>query len=56
VYAAPSIGVLAVLYLLVMAVLVGLAIYVLILLITFLQLRILSCGAPRRPREAMGRK
>ncbi|NSX37186.1 hypothetical protein HTS88_12330 [Pseudarthrobacter oxydans] len=37
---APQVGVLAVLYVLVMAVLTGLAIYVLILVITFLRLRI----------------
>lgn len=37
---APAAGILAVLYIVVMAVLIGLSIYVLILVITFLRLRI----------------
>ncbi|MFB9651938.1 hypothetical protein [Pseudarthrobacter oxydans] len=53
---APQFGVLAVLYVLVMAALTGLAIYVLILVITFLRLRIAEmrraappAGDSRRP-------
>ncbi|WP_193343135.1 hypothetical protein [Pseudarthrobacter sp. AB1] len=53
---APAAGILAVLYIVLMAVLTGLAIYVLILVITFLRLRIAElrraappAGDPRLP-------
>lgn len=48
---APSFGILAVLYIAVMAVLIGLAIYVLILVITFLRLRIAELRRTARPNE-----
>ncbi|MDP9988774.1 hypothetical protein J2S98_003963 [Arthrobacter oryzae] len=50
----PSFGVLAVLYIVVMAVLVGLAIYVLVLVITFLRLRIAELNRAAPPKGSSG--
>lgn len=54
--AAPGYGILAVLYIVVMAVLIGLAIYVLILVITFLRLRIAELRRTAPPKEESGRQ
>lgn len=51
---APSFGILAVLYVIVMAVLTGMAIYVLILVITFLRLRIYELRRTAPPRGEPG--
>jgi hypothetical protein len=48
---APGFGVLAVLYIVVMAVLIGLAIYVLVLVITFLRLRIAELKRAAPPKN-----
>ncbi|MFF1252636.1 hypothetical protein ACFVYC_09085 [Pseudarthrobacter sp. NPDC058329] len=53
---APSFGILAVLYIVVMAVLIGLAIYVLILVITFLRLRIAELRRTAPPKGETGPK
>jgi len=47
---APGLGILAVLYIVVMAVLIGLAFYVLILVITFLRLRIAELRRSAPPK------
>lgn len=47
---APGLGILAVLYIVVMAVLIGLAFYVLILVITFLRLRIAELRRTAPPK------
>ena len=54
--AVPGFGILAVLYVVVMAVLIGLAIYVLILVITFLRLRIAELKRTAPPRGGPGRQ
>ena len=51
---APSFGILAVLYIVVMAVLIGLAIYVLVLVITFLRLRIAELKRSAPPEGGLG--
>jgi hypothetical protein len=51
---APSFGILAVLYIVVMAVLIGLAIYVLVLVITFLRLRIAELKRAAPPKGGPG--
>lgn len=51
---APAAGILAVLYIVVVAVLIGLAIYVQILVITFLRLRIAEMKRATRPGVAPG--
>ncbi|MEW1857009.1 hypothetical protein AB0282_11920 [Pseudarthrobacter oxydans] len=50
----PSVGILAVLYIVVMAVLIGLAIYVLVLVITFLRLRIAELKRAASPKGSSG--
>ena len=50
----PSFGILAVLYIIVMAVLIGLAVYVLILVITFLRLRIAELKRTAPPKGSSG--
>ncbi|MCQ6271105.1 hypothetical protein M8J71_11495 [Pseudarthrobacter sp. R1] len=51
---APGLGILAVLYIAVMAVLIGLAVYVLILVITFLRLRIAELRRTAPPKGETG--
>jgi hypothetical protein len=51
---APGLGILAVLYIIVMAVLIGLAVYVLILVITFLRLRIAELRRTAPPKGETG--
>lgn len=50
----PSFGILAVLYIVVMAVMIGLAIYVLFLVITFLRLRIAELKRAAPPKGSSG--
>lgn len=50
----PSFGILAVLYIIVMAVLIGLAFYVLILVITFLRLGIAELKRTAPPKGSSG--
>lgn len=50
----PSFGILAVLYIVVMAVMIGLAIYVLVLVITFLRLRIVELKRAAPPKGSSG--
>lgn len=52
---APGFGVMAVLYAVVMAVLIGLAIYVMILLVTFPRLRIAEVRRAAPPKGSSGR-
>jgi hypothetical protein len=52
----PGFGILAVLYIVVMAVLIGLAMYVLILVITFLRLRIAELKRTAPPRGGQDRQ
>lgn len=51
---APGFGILAVLYILVMALLIGLAVYVLILVIIFLRLRIAELRRAAPPKGDSG--
>lgn len=51
---APNFGILAVLYIVVQAVLIGLAIYVLVLVITFLRLRIAELKRAAPPKRGPG--
>lgn len=54
--AVPGFGILAVLYVVVMAVLIGLALYALILVIIFLRLRIAELKRTARPRGGPDRQ